>query len=266
MTLEIPTKLPLAYLSVSSVNLYLSCPLAWKRRYLDREYEPPNGLMVLGSAVGAAEAHADQAIIDGAERPGIEDVVDSFSDEWDERVEREDVVWRDETPGALKDTGTAVVQAFEQSVAPTYTPVSVEREFEVRFEGCEWAITGYLDMEQDDGVVADRKVKGRRLSLNEAANDIQPTTYLLARRAEGNPAPAFHFHTGVRTKTPYAEVVPTLRTDRQLDNFADRLLLIAAEINWRLENDVWQGAAPGSWKCSEKFCGYWRSCPLGGAR
>lgn len=264
--LEIPTRLPVDHLSVSSIRLYLQCPEKWRRRYIEREYEPPSGAMVLGSSVGAAEAQADHAQIDTGERLDTADVVDLFADEWEDRTGREDIDWRGDKPGTLKDHGIAVVQEYERTVGPRLRPVSVEREFRLDFDGVDWGVTGYFDLEEEGDVVADRKVKGRRLSPADAATDIQPTMYLLAKRAEGNPAPRFDFHTLVRTKQPTVEVVPTVRTDAQLDHFADRILTVAAEINWRMETDVWQGAVPGSWACSPKFCGYWESCSMGGLR
>jgi hypothetical protein len=264
--LEIPRALPVDHLSVSSVNAYLRCPLKWKRRYIDRDYEPPGGKMILGSSVGAAEAHAYQEQIDTGQRPPTEAVLDLFADEWEDRTQREEIAWESDKPGQLKDDGIAAVKLYDSTIAPHVTPTHVEREFNLQLEGVDWGFTGFFDVEQDDGAVADLKVRGRKLSPNDAHVDLQPTAYLLARRAEGNPAPAFRFHTMVRVKQPYAEVVPTVRSDRQLDAFVDRLYGIAAEMHWRLEHDIWQGAVPGSWWCSEKFCGYWASCPLGGAR
>lgn len=264
--LEIPTRLPIGALSISSINLFERCPEKWKRRYINREYEPPSGAMILGSAVGAAEAHADQAVIDGEARPTTEDVLDLFSDEWAQRTSSEEVAWDEKDPGEIKDTGIAAVQAYEADIVPTYTPLTVEREFYVQPEGVEWGFKGYLDLETASGVVADRKVRKMKMSDMEADSDSQATGYLLARRAEGNPATAFDFHVMVKTKKPYADIVTTSRTDVQLDRFVDRLYRVASEIHWRLERDVWSGAAPGAWWCAAKTCGFWASCSLGGAR
>ncbi len=264
--LDIPTRLPVANLSASAVKTYLACPLRWKHRYVDRDYEAPSGQMVLGSSVGAAEGHAYQQQIDDGERPATDVVVDLFADEWEDRIGREEIDWRQSKPGELKDAGVQAVTAYDLLVVPGVDPVSVEREFLLSFDGVEWGFTGFYDLEEADGAVSDLKVKARKLSVVDAATDIQPTAYLLARRAEGNPAPVFRYHTMIRTKQPYAEVVPTVRTDGQLDAFTDRLMMVAAEINWRLEMDVWQGAVPGSWICSANFCGYHATCRFGGAR
>lgn len=46
------------HLSVSSVQLYAKCPLAWKRRYFDKQPEPPSAPMSFGKAFAEAlEAH-----------------------------------------------------------------------------------------------------------------------------------------------------------------------------------------------------------------
>jgi hypothetical protein len=265
MELEIPARLPVDNLSVSSINTYLRCPERWRRRYVAREYEPMSGAMILGSAVGAAEGHAYQLQVDDELRPSTEDVLDLYAAEFEQRSDREEVEWGDQTPGDVKDVGVQAVKAYEQAIVPTVTPLSVEREFRLDFDGVEWGMTGYLDLEDDTGRVCDLKVRKSKLSLADAAADIQPTTYLLARRAEGNPARGFDFHTMVKTKTPYAEVVATSRTDKQLDALVARVYRIAAEIHWRLETDNWAGAPPGAWWCSSRICGYHLSCPMGGA-
>lgn len=265
-TVDPPVRLPVERLSVSSMNLLAKCPERWRRRYVEREYEPASGKMILGSSVGAAESQHYATVVETGEGLSLEAVQDEFSSEWDDRTGREDVDWGDDNPGELKDSGIAVIDSYHSLIAPLIVPVSVEREFTLTWPGVEWGLTGFLDLEEDDGTVADLKVRGQKLRQPDADSDLQPASYLYARRAEGNPAPRFDFHTMVRTKRPYAEVVTTGRTDRQLDAFADRVFLAASEIEWRAENEAWSGAAPGAWWCSERFCGYFSSCRFGGLR
>ena len=40
---------PLRHLSPSSYSLWVSCPEAWRRRYIKGEKPPPSGSMFLGS-------------------------------------------------------------------------------------------------------------------------------------------------------------------------------------------------------------------------
>jgi hypothetical protein len=255
---EIPTTLPVTNLSASSLRTFIECPERWRRKYIDREYEAPSASMILGGSIGAAEAHAYQAQIDG-ERPPTEHVLDSYAQEWDERVEREEVEWEDDKPGEIKDTGVGLLKVYEQEIVPLAKPVAVEREIRMDFDGVEWGVLAYLDREDADGRIKDMKVKKRRLSPAEAHMDLQAGVYMLGRRAEGNPAPGFDFETVIRNKTPVADVISTTRLEDQLDALTSRIYDIAAEIHWRLESNVWAYAAPATRCCS--YCGY-HSCPL----
>jgi len=268
--IEIPRVLPVSSLSLSGMTLLRKCPLKWKRRYIDGEYEPPSGKMICGSAAGAAEATNYQLKIVSGVDLSRDDVLDAYADEWNERVRRDEIAWGDDKPDDIRTTGQAALELYHDTIAPTVRPVSVEREFVLRFSEAEWTFKGFLDLEEDDGAVGDLKMKGKALSQAEADSDPQPSSYLLARRAEHHdgygPAPAgFRFHVMTRTRRPAANVVTTERTDEQLDAFLHRIYAAAAEIHWRAEFEVWDGAPRDAWWCSQRSCGFWSSCPLGGA-
>jgi hypothetical protein len=264
--LEIPRVLPVEHLSASSISTYLRCPLRWKRKYIDGEYEAPSGALIMGSAVHAAEAASDWSQIEHGERLSTEETQESFSDEWEDRVEKEEVAWGWEKPGELKDMGAACVAVYDEQIAPKLKPVAVEREIRLQIPHVDWSILSYLDLEEEDGGIVDRKVRSSKMTKQMADTELAVAPYMLGRQAEGDPALEFRYHTMVKTKQPYAEIVKTTRTSAQLDAFIDRVYAIAAEINWRMETDVWSGAVPGSWWCSQKFCGFWASCPMGGAK
>jgi hypothetical protein len=262
-TVDSPAKLPVSHLSVSSIDLFISCPEKWKRRYLDGEYFPPNGKMVLGSAIHASEAQHYGRVIDGEEGFTTEQVIDEFSAEWNERISR-GVDWGDDNPGELKDSGIAALRVYHDTVVPTIEPVAVEREFRISWEGVDWDLMGFIDLECADGAVADLKV-GKKLSPGAARVALQPTAYLYVRRAEANPAPRFDYHQIVRgNKKPSATVMSTTRTDEQLDYFAERLFSIAQDMAWRTETGNWAGAVPGSWFCDPKWCPHWDGCLMRG--
>jgi hypothetical protein len=255
-----PATLPVEYLSVSSLNLFERCPESWRRKYIEHQYEPPSGKMLLGGAAGAAEAQHYGLQIERGEGLVIEDVLDEFSAQLDDRASREEVDWQGEQPGALKDSGVGALRIYHAAIAPTVTPVSVEREFSLSWEGAPFTLTGYLDLEDSGGAVCDLKMSKQRWSEDKARAELQPTVYLAARRAEGNPAPEFQYHTMIRTAQPKAEVVPTIRTERQLDLLTTRIFSIAREIEWRWLNDCWRGTAPDlAWMC--RGCGFASSCP-----
>lgn len=253
--------LPVDHLSVSSIRTLRMCPERWRRRYIQRDYEPPNGRMMLGKVFGAAEAQSDHVWIESGDPLETDQVLDAYADEFD-LAASEDVDWQGEKPAVMKDSGAAALRAYHPTVSELPTPVEAEREIRMDVEGVNFL--AYLDVEREDGAVEDRKLTARKLSQENADADPQPDAYLAARRAEGEPAERFVFDTAVRVKQPYALRIETHRTDEKLDSFLGQILGAAEEIEWRTETDNWSYAPPGSYWCSETGCGYWDSCPGGG--
>jgi hypothetical protein len=256
ITVEPPPLLPVTHLSVSSMNLYLRCPQAWKRRHVDKVRERPNGRMTLGKSAGAALTQHFGCQLETGEGLSTEQLLDEYSADFDSR---EDTDYGTDVPGQLKDSGAAALALYHRIIAPKIKPVSVEREFELSWPDVPWVLTGFLDLETADGAVADFKMIAQRWSADKAKAALQPTGYLAARRAEGNPATRFEYHTCVRTKQPTAEIVPTTRSERRLDLFTDRVFSIARSIEWRWLHDCWQGAPEDlAWLC--RSCGYAPDC------
>lgn len=256
-----PARLPVRRLSLSSIGLLRKCPMKWKRKYLDHDYEPSTGKMVLGKCFGAAEAQSDHTWIESGEPLPTEDTLDAFAGEFD-LAASEDVDWQGNSPGELKDSGALALRIYHTQVPGLPAPIDAEREISLVIEDVPFV--SYLDVEREDGSVEDRKLTAKKLSQDAADQDPQASAYLAGRRAEGNPAERFVFDTAVRTKQPYSERVETSRTEEQLDHFLLSVLGAAEEIEWRTNTGNWAFAAPGAWWCSESQCGYWGSCPAGG--
>jgi PD-(D/E)XK nuclease superfamily len=242
-------RLPVEYLSLSSLKLFMQCPTKWRRKYVDNDPEPASGKMILGSAAGAALAQHFGRQIESGTGLATADVLDEFCAEWENRIGREEVIWGNDSPGALKDSGAGALKAYHLLIVPEITPVAVEREFQLSWPDVPWKITGYIDLEDADGRVRDYKMTAKRMSQKDADADLQATIYFAARRAEGNPATGFLFDTMVRNKQPVAESVRTERSERQLDHLATRIFTLVREIEWRCETDTWSGAAPNTWFC-----------------
>jgi hypothetical protein len=263
--------LPVSALSVSGIRTLHMCSEKWRRQYVESEYSPPSGPMLAGSAAGAAANATDHRFIEEGEFLDTEATLDVFSDEWEERLEREgeDTDWGETKAGDLKDATAGALKDYSDRFLSTLPkPIAVEREARLVYEGVEFV--AYLDREQEDGSIADRKVKGKRMSQADADADSQATGYMAVRRAEAEGGlekepTGFEFHTLIRQKTKrYAEVIPTERTNDQLDEFLAGIYRAAEEIEFRMEADNWAYAPDGAWWCSEKSCGYWSRCVGGG--
>ena len=269
MELEIPRDLPTGSLSYSALMEYLRCPLKYKQRYIDNLWEPRSAPLLLGRSFDiAASSNYTQKIESQTDLPE-EQVLDEFSSAWDRELTRNDepevVFDPDEPEGKVKDKGVRVVQTYVERIAPHVQPVHVQRRLSMHFPDTNWSFSGVLDVETDSQVVADMKVKGKMFSQAELASDIQSTSYLALRRANGEPARRFEFHL-FRTLTNGVapDIIPLERMHKSLDTFEARLVMTAREIAWRAENEHWTGALPGSWWCSNRYCGFWKTCPFGG--
>jgi hypothetical protein len=119
--------------------------------------------------------------------------------------------------------------------------------------------------------VVDYKVKTTPLTQYKADHDFQPAVYLAGRWLEGDPADEFSFaqiaKPGPRRKEIAASIVTTRRSTGQLRGALVRIAQVARQIVACYErfgpDEPWGFADPGGWKCCERYCEAWRSCPGG---
>jgi hypothetical protein len=272
VNLEAPRTLPVDHLSHSSIATYLDCPERWRRRYLEREYEPTNGNMLIGKAVGRTitAGYLDK-MKEGV--VNLELIKDTFDTQWSEALEDE-IVWEDEEdasePGRIKDSALACLDEYAITLMQKTTPTVVEEGFEVVLPGTEWATVGYIDFIAG-GVIHDTKTGKKRKTQNEIDRDPQGTLYVASKQLQTGLIQPFRWH-AIKRPSPggrspaLAEVWETSRTQVQVNSYLEKIALVAREIEWRTGTGNWQGAAPGSWKCSANQCGYFSTCKFGGLK
>ena len=276
--LTVPVQLPrrrygqwhrLAMLSPASVGAFERCPEAFRRRYLLGEKVPPNLSMTLGSVVGDALAHYFQATIDGGRYDAK--TVDDLVVELFEAKISEAVLAPNENPELGKAQCRAGVADYLEELAPSITPISVERRASFRFcEEQEWSFVCFFDLECVKQL-ADLQFGKNRVKESRAAKDLQATAQTYMRWAEGNPA-EFTFHTGLLEPegAPRWSVVSAPRTVTQLRGFERRVARVARQIVHldQTEPGEWPLSADFGWWCAPQVgtdgCPYWESCPVGG--
>lgn len=270
-----PRRLPVEHLSASAISMYLKSPIRWRKRYIEALIEPISASAVVGRAFGAAVRDSYSQHVETGRFLSTADTLDAFSMAWDHALATEGdlIIWDGEKPGRVKDSGYRVLPVYHQLVVPTITPIGVERGFSIVLPDVEWTVDGYFDVEEALAI-DDVKLRGRskgHVTQAEADCDLQAGIYLLAKRAEGVPATnGFRFHSvvragrGIDVKPGDVAVTTTQRTDAELDQLVALIYGVAAEIDWRLEYDVWTPPPPGSWWCSSGWCGFWATCEYGG--
>jgi hypothetical protein len=290
--IQIPRRLPprydgqpLQHLSHSSYSRFILCPEDWRRRYILGEKTAPTGAMFLGRQVDDAISAYYRHILDHGERLTLDQVKDAYWDGWKAAAEAEHeqlgIAWeaevREET--AFRLGLDAIDVSYSQLIPRLGEPIAVQRRVEYTLASdLEWSVLCYLDLEtrRPDGdqivpTVVDYKVKTTPLTQFKADQDFQPAVYLAGRWLEADPAGQFCFaqiaKPGPRRKEIAASLVSTRRTAGQLRGALVRLAQVARQIVASYErfgpDEPWGFADPTGWKCSERYCEAWASCPGG---
>lgn len=253
------------HLSASAMDTYCRCPEAYRRSYIEKEKIPPMVAALRGRGMhhGAKvnftqkmETHVDlpaRDIIDAGIAQYETEVAGGLTLDYEEASRGAKVVVAES-----KDLLHHVLGFHAQEQAPHYQPILVEHFVRLELSGPR-DLVGVIDV-ATTSVVADFKNAKRSKSQGDVESSIQLTTYAAMYKAE----------TGELPKAVALDTIVTLKkeTRRQLlisdRNEADLLALrnrINA-INHAIDAGSFPPAAPGSWNCSDRWCGYYRTCPF----
>jgi hypothetical protein len=262
------------------------CRESWRRYYLCGERSAPTGSMFLGRQVDEAITLYYRRILEHGDQLGVDQVKDAFWDGWKAAAEAErdqlGIAWEEDLgeERAFKLGLDAIDLSFSELIPRLGEPVAVQRRLEYTLApGLEWSVLGFIGLEavqrdtegNETPIIVDYKVKTTPLTQPKADHDFQPAVYLAGRWLEGNPAAAFTFaqiaKPGPRRREMAASLVSTNRSIGQLRGALVRIAQAAREIVACYETfgpeEPWGFADPGSWKCSERYCEAWHSCPGG---
>lgn len=240
------------HLSYSSISTYLLCPRSWKFHYVDKIETLTSPAQVFGSAFhNAIEAHLTTRA----------PIIDLWHAAWAEQVKKEWAIdWEAaDTPEALYNDGVRMFSHPEVvDTLARIKPRAIETKVELYVPDVPVPIIGYVDLIEQDGVLADIKTSSKSWSEDRARTEMQPVFYLAARQQAGSLANLglkFRHYVFVKTKTPKIQVFETTRS--------------LADLFWLMDmiGDVWRGIErevfppnPGTWKCSPQWCGHWIRC------
>lgn len=257
----------LEYLSYSSINLYLTCGEAWRRKYVLKEAQPSSPALLTGSVFHDT---VEKAIIQAHASDGLNaHLAALWPNAWAARMAKmeEDktvIQWGNDTPEQYYNEGLRLVsdggvQAMIDGIAPLIDESGpyIERKIELRVPGVPVPIIGYIDLMTADGIPGDFKTSSAKWSQDKAEAEVQPLFYLAALHQMGHTVPGNKFRHFVvtKTKTPSAQVLEHSHT--------------WSEIFWLYEliKRAWDGISrevfpvnPGAWLCSSRYCAAWTQC------
>ena len=251
----------LDHLSYSSISSYLTCGKAWKYKYLDKLPTRPSTTLILGSVVHDTMEEMISCRSLGTEEPNP---VEFASQRLSERLEIDKGKFIQYDIETLKNDVLRIVS--DSSILAGLYPIKakvddqgvmIERKVMLEVPEVEVPIIGFIDIVLDDGTPADFKTSARNWTQKRAESELQPVFYLAAMGQCGIPV-NWHFKhlVMVKTKQPKFQILEHTHKPEELFKLFGQV------------QDVWKGitagvfnpAAPGSWKCSPKFCDYYDIC------
>jgi hypothetical protein len=252
------------HISVSQINMFGRCPEQWRRRYLERDIFPPGIATHVGSGVHFAAEVNDRPKIESGEDQPLDVLTDAAAEKYEQKIKDGVFIPREQRASASediakgKDRAVALTKVFANVIAPLRQPAYVEERVELEVEGLPVHFLGILDCLSADGVLDDLKTSGRKWNQGRADHELQPTLYRqLVKQLTGLPPRAITFDVLVAGKRLAAQRVVTTRNDEDFAVLVQRARLMIAQV----DAGIFPPAQPGAWICSQKWCGYWWSCP-----
>lgn len=252
------------YVSISQLNMFYRCPEQWRRRYIERDLFPPGIVALVGRGVHfAGEVNYRMKIVTGEDQP-LDYLTDAAVEKYEQDLSKGVFIPREQRASASidiqkgKDKAVALTKAFAEVIAPKTQPMFVEERVELDVEGLPVPFLGILDCLDTDMRLSDLKTSKRKWNQARADHEHQPTLYReLVRERTGQYPRELAFDVLVAGKQIAVQRIQTQRTDEDFNILVRRTNLMLEQVN----AGIFPPAAPDSWICNPKWCGYWWTCP-----
>jgi hypothetical protein len=253
------------HLSPSQLDMFFRCGEQYRRRYMEKEIIPPGIAVIQGTGFhGGAKANGEQKIFSHEDLPAS-DIKEAAAAAFETRLAGGYMLDPDEESrgaavviGEAKDSTVAMADFYAKHQAPEYQPVLVEKKVRIELPLAARDLVGIIDLADDQRRVVDLKTSRRRKNQNDADTSLQLTTYAAAYKAETGEDPAeVRLDTVVQQAKGHArDLQVSTRGPQDFAALANRINAVTQAI----EAGIFPPTDPGNWACSERFCGYWKSC------
>ena len=249
----------------SSLNMALRCGEQFRRRYIEGHMVPPGIAAGRGTGVHKANENNLKQKIKTDVDLSISDMKDAARDGFVQAFNSGIYLPKGEIPekeriinDALNDT-MRLTELYGEQVAPKIHPLEVESQFNIDV-GLPLNIAGTIDI-QRESKLDDLKTTKKTWSDGQINKEIQPVLYSFVHEFKTGIRPRFDYQILIALKNSVKlqvqSITPTNNHYRAL--FA-KLHVFCSMI----EKGVFLPANPTSWWCSEKWCGYYLTCPYVG--
>ncbi len=247
------------------------CLEQYRRRYVLGEVIPPGIAMIQGTAVHVGAAVNFRQKIKSHNDLPCGEIVDAAVAAFDAGLAGGYVLSDDEqcrgakiVLGEAKDQVAQLAECHADQQAPDYQPVAVEHKTRIVFPGATHDLLAITDLRDDRDRVVDFKTSGKKPPQKDADESVQLTIYAAAFQIEtGRPPAEVRLDVVTKTKTAKRHVLSSTRDEHDYRALLSRTNAMLATIAAFTEKGVepWPAAPVGAWWCSDRFCGYFRSCP-----
>jgi len=262
-------------LHVSYLNTLATCGIQFQRRYGARygcwheeEIIPPGIALVTGISVHKSVETNLRAKIETGSLLPREEVQQIAADQFN-ALHAGGMSFTDEeaaninaTLGAARDQTVALATLHHSELAPKLNPVAVEKRFVVVLEGFPFDLAGQIDI-QEPNAIRDTKTSGKSPS-SDATRSMQMAMYSLAVKVESGTLPEkVCLDYLVKTKQPKLVLLEEAPQESWIAPLLRRVERATEIIQAVKEGkQAFMPANPNDWMCTEKWCGYARTCPF----
>lgn len=243
-------------LTKSKMETFINCPRRYRYEYVDKIKCQKGVALVFGSCFHEAlELNYAQKVSSEQDLP-LEEVVQHFRDRFAEQVP-DAVLPAGVTEGWYTDVGCRMVALHHQEIAPTVTPLFVEKSFRVSLgDDFPFDLSGRWDLVDVDAIIVDNKSYKRPPKQEWVDKDFQMSLYSLAYRLMFNEC-----ENGLRIDAVTKQLAP-----RVVQVWTKRTNDDAAWIIGQIEGIAKAILAGTDYPrddsnlCSPLYCPYWDRC------
>jgi len=247
---------PRKHVSATQLEMFLTCQQSWFFSYVQGIKIPPSAAMLVGSSLHTGAEFNYAYKVETFEDLPVDEVLDCTRDKFVQgQGQVED--WEDEKPSEVLDQTVAMMACYQQELAPVTQPTAVEREILIAHPDWELPVLGYIDLETEARAI-DLKTASKSKSQSDLDDSLQAGIYQLQRDQEGLSGD-FDWHVAVKTKVPKVQVLS--KQTRNLEQTVHVVGQVERAMTAAVKSGIFMPAAPGSWKCTPKWCGYYTICP-----
>jgi hypothetical protein len=245
-------------MSASRLRTFYTCGARYFFRYVEDLVIAPTSALMIGDSFHSSIGHNYRQKIKSHRNLKLQEVLDVFSTEFDERSH--ETRWKPTDDRAkLKDLGIGALSAYQCDIADAVQPSAVEYEFKIpMLQGGEllpWFFEGHIDVVTAE-MLREAKTTASTPPRPLAHDKLQVTAYAAGQRVEtGKPEIDVALDYAVKTKTPKAVSF--------LDTIGDhdmKLFMYMLNQAVRLIDDGVFIPNRACLTCTDYNCGYWDLC------